>query len=181
MRMPGSTSSGVMLRRAARRALEHVGQVALEGAGQNLLAGGRPHVLVEDLDVVTRYGGVPVAYGDGLEQRVREVAPEGVVAALDCVGTDEAVDVSLALVSDRDRIVTIAAFERAKADGLTAIAGAMPASEAYRDSVRADLVRWAGEGRLVVPVARTFPLADAPDAAELLMSQHPGGKLVLEP
>jgi NADPH:quinone reductase len=134
-----------------------------------------------NFDVVTRYGGVPVRYGDGLEHRVREAAPGGVVAALDCVGTDEAVDVSLALVADRDRIVTIAAAERAKAEGVTAIAGAMPASKAYRDSVRADLVGLAGEGRLVVPVARTFPLADALDAAKLLMSHHPGGKLVLEP
>jgi len=132
-------------------------------------------------DVVTRYGGVPVTYGDGLEQRVRDAAPQGVVAALDCVGTDEAVDVSLALVADRDRIVTIAAAERARVDGFTAIAGAMPASQAYRDSVRADLVRLAGQGRLVVPIARSFPLADALAATELLMSQHPGGKLVLEP
>jgi NADPH:quinone reductase-like Zn-dependent oxidoreductase len=132
-------------------------------------------------DVVTRYGGVPVTYGDGLEERVREAAPEGVVAALDCVGTDEAIDVSLALVTDRGRIVTIAAAERAKREGLTAIAGSMPASQAYRDSVRVDLVRLAGEGRLVVPVARTFRLADAVEATELLMGQHPGGKLVLEP
>ncbi len=132
-------------------------------------------------DVVTRYGGVPVRYGDGLEERVREAAPEGVVAALDCVGTDEAVEVSLALVADRARIVTIAAAERARAEGFAAIAGSMPASQAYRDAVRADLVRLAGEGRLVVPVARTFPLANALEATALLMSQHPGGKLVLEP
>jgi NADPH:quinone reductase len=134
-----------------------------------------------NFDVVTRYGGAPVRYGDGLESRVRAAAPQGVVAALDCVGTDEAADVSLALVADRDRIVTIAAAERAKAEGFTAIAGAMPASKAYRDSVRAGLVGLAGKGRLVVPVARTFPLADALAATELLMSQHPGGKLVLEP
>lgn len=132
-------------------------------------------------DVVTRFGGVPVMYGDGLEQRVREAAPEGAVAALDCVGTDEAVDVSLAQVAHRDRIVTIAAAERAKAEGFTAIAGAMQASQAYRDSVRAGLVQLACEGRLVVPIARTFPLADAREATTLLMGQHPGGKLVLEP
>ncbi|KRF37650.1 quinone oxidoreductase family protein [Nocardioides sp. Soil805] len=132
-------------------------------------------------DVVARYGGVPVTYGDGLEQRVREAAPDGVVAALDCVGTDEAVDVSLALVANRDRIVTIAAAERAKREDVRAIAGAMPASQAYRDSVRGELVRLAGEGRLEVPVARRFPLADALEATELLMGQHPGGKLVLEP
>lgn len=132
-------------------------------------------------DVLTTYGAVPVTYGGGLEQRVRDAALGGMVAALDCVGTDEAVDVSLALVADRERIVTIAAAPRAKEDGFTAIAGVMPASQAYRDSVRADLVRLAGEGRLVVPIARTFALADADEAIALLMGQHPGGKLVLEP
>lgn len=100
---------------------------------------------------------------------------------MDCVGTDEATDVSLALVADRDRIVTIAAAERARAGGFTAIAGLMPASQTYRDSVRAGLVDLAGEGRLVVPVARTFALVDALEAAEVLRGQHPGGKLVLEP
>lgn len=132
-------------------------------------------------DLVSRFGGEPVTYGDGLEQRVREHAPEGVAAALDCVGTDEAVEVSLAVVADRGRIVTIAAAERAKHEGIIAIAGAMPASRDYRASVRTDLVRWAEAGQLVVPVARTFPLAGAVEATELLMGQHPGGKFVLEP
>src|SRR5690349_7677642 len=132
-------------------------------------------------DVVRRFGGTPVAYGDGLEQRVRDLAPDGVAAALDCVGTDEAVDVSLALVFERERVVTIAAADRARSEGFRAIAGAMPASQAFRDAVCTDLVRLAGEGRLVVPVARTFPLGDAVEATELLMSGHPGGKLVLEP
>lgn len=135
----------------------------------------------QSFETVRRFGGIPVAYGAGLEQRVRDLAPDGVTAALDCVGTDEAVDVSLALVADRARIVTIAAADRARADGFPAIAGVMPASKAYRDSVRGDLVRLAGEGALVVPVARTFPLADAVAATELLLGGHPGGKLVLEP
>lgn len=132
-------------------------------------------------DVVAGFGGEPVTYGEGLEERVRRIAPEGVVAALDCVGTDEAIDASLALVADRGHIVTIAAAERAREEGLVAIAGAMPSSMAYRASVRAELVRLAGAGDLVVPVARTFPLAEALEAAALLMGQHPGGKLVLEP
>lgn len=150
-------------------------QAALLGARVIGTASTRNH------DVVRQYGGIPVAYGDGLEQRVREAAPDGVVAALDCVGTDEAVDVSLALVTDRQRIVTIAAAARAKDEGFIAIAGNLPASQAYRDSVRPELVQLAGEGKLVVPVARTFPLADAIEATELLMGQHPGGKFVLEP
>ena len=132
-------------------------------------------------ETVRRFGGTPVAYGDGLADRVRAAAPDGVVAALDCVGTDEAVDVSLALVGDRDRIVTIAAPERARSEGFTALGGTTPRSTAFRDAVRADLVEWAGDGRLVVPVARTFALTDALEAAEVIVGRHPGGKLVLEP
>jgi NADPH:quinone reductase-like Zn-dependent oxidoreductase len=134
-----------------------------------------------NFDLVRRYGGIPVAYGDGLEQRVRDAAPGGVGAALDCIGTDEAVDVSLALVADRSRIVTIAAGHRAESDGIRHIAGAMAASKAYRDSVRADLVALAAEGKLEVPVARTYPLVDALDAVEVILGGHPGGKLALIP
>src|SRR6478752_2154239 len=59
-------------------------------------------------DEVRRFGGEPMAYGPGLQERVGEAAPEGIAAAVDCVGTDDALEVSLALVSDRARIVTIA-------------------------------------------------------------------------
>jgi NADPH2:quinone reductase len=132
-------------------------------------------------EVVRRFGGTPVAYGDGLLDRVREAAPDGVVAALDTVGTDEAVDVSLALVADRDRFVSIAAFGRAQAEGYRVIGGAMPASAAFRDRVRPHLIDLAGRGDLVVPVVRTFPLSQARDALELLSGQHPGGKFALTP
>ena len=98
----------------------------------------------------------------------------------DCVGTDEAVAVSLAL-SDRARIVTIAAFPAAQQHGFTVIAGNIPASAAYRDGIRGHLIDLAGEGKLVVPIARTYPLADAIEALELLRTEHPGGKLVLTP
>ena len=133
----------------------------------------------KNFDTVRRFGGVPVAYGDGLLDRVREAAPEGIAAALDTVGTDEAVDTSLELVADRQRIVTIAAFARAQRDGIRVIGGMMPDSAAFRAAVRPRLIELAGSGQLVVPVARTFPLAEAPQALELLRSGHPGGKLAL--
>jgi NADPH:quinone reductase-like Zn-dependent oxidoreductase len=47
--------------------------------------------------------------------------------------------------------------------------------------VRSDLIRLAAEGRLEVPMARTYPLDEAAEAAELLRSGHPGGKLALIP
>jgi NADPH2:quinone reductase len=132
-------------------------------------------------DVVRRFGGEPVRYGDGLADRVRALAPDGVAAALDTVGTEEAVDVSLELVADRQRIVSIAAFERAQSEGYRTLGGAVPASRAFRDEARARLVDLAAEGRLVVPVARTFPLVEAIAALELLQTGHPGGKLALIP
>jgi NADPH:quinone reductase-like Zn-dependent oxidoreductase len=133
-------------------------------------------------DVVRRYGGEPVAYGDGLEERVRAVAPEGLAAALDCVGTDEATKVSSALVPDRGRIVTIGLpAERAAEAGVRRVAGNYPDSAEYRNTVRAHLIGLAGEGRLEVPMAGTYPLRDALVAAEVLRGQHPGGKLALLP
>jgi NADPH2:quinone reductase len=89
--------------------------------------------------------------------------------------------VSLALVSDLGRIVTIAAAKQASEHGFRMIGASMPASAAYRASIRAHLIDLAGNGSLVVPVARTFPLTDALAALELLKGEHPGGKLALIP
>jgi NADPH:quinone reductase-like Zn-dependent oxidoreductase len=135
----------------------------------------------KNFSVVESFGAEPVAYGDGLEQRVRELAPSGVDAALDTVGTEEAVRVSLALVGDLDRIVTIAAAKQAAEHGFRMIGGSMPASAAYRASIRSHLIQLAADGALAVPVARTFPLSDAIAALELLKGEHPGGKLALVP
>lgn len=132
-------------------------------------------------DVVRGFGGEPVAHGEGLEARVRELAPGGIDVALDAIGTDEAVDVSLALVEDRRRIVTIAAKARATSDGFAALAGSMPSSARFRDAARAGLIELAGSGQLVVPVAGTYGLSDAREALTELMGGHPGGKLALVP
>lgn len=134
-------------------------------------------------EALRRYGVVPVAYGDGLADRVRAAAPGGVDVALDTVGTDEAVDVSLALVSDRQRIATIAAFGRAAGAGIRLLGsgpGADPGTE-VRDAARADLVAALGSGALDVVVARTFPLTEAVAALSLVAEGHAGGKVVLIP
>lgn len=132
-------------------------------------------------DEVRRFGGVPVAYGDGLLDRVREAAGDPIATALDAVGTDEAIDVSLELVTDSRRIVTIAAFGRAAEAGILAIAGSMPASAKFRDEVRGELTALAQNSDLVVPVARTYPLDQAPEAHRFLATGHPGGKIALIP
>jgi NADPH:quinone reductase-like Zn-dependent oxidoreductase len=130
-------------------------------------------------DRVRAFGGEPVAYGPGLADRARAAGGGRIDAALDAVGTDEAVDVSLELVADRTRIVTIVAAARAAESGFAAIAGALPASAAFRDAARAGLIDLAASGRLVVPMARTYPLAEAREAIAYVMEGHPGGKVAL--
>ncbi len=125
------------------------------------------------------YGGTPVAYGPGLLDRVLAAAPEGVAAALDTVGSDEAGDVSLALVADRRRVVTIAAAPRARADGYVFVGASNPASGPFRARARSRILKLARDGDLVVPMAGTFAFADAPAALAALTGPHPPGKLAL--
>jgi NADPH:quinone reductase-like Zn-dependent oxidoreductase len=130
-----------------------------------------------------RLGAEPVVYGDGLLERIEALAPDGVDAAVDTVGTDEAVDVSLALVADRGRIVTIANFQRGIELGLKVIGGAPgadPGTE-VRAAARLELVDRAAKGTLTVLVAATYPLGEAADALRLLAAGHTHGKIVLIP
>jgi NADPH:quinone reductase-like Zn-dependent oxidoreductase len=132
-------------------------------------------------DFLAALGAVPVAYGDGLEERVRAAAPGGIDAALDLIGSDEAVDVSLALVADRSRIATIAAFARGLQAGIKVLGGAPgadPGAE-IRDAARPELARLAGEGTLRVFVEQTFPLANVAAAHRAIMSGHTLGKIAL--
>jgi NADPH:quinone reductase-like Zn-dependent oxidoreductase len=134
-------------------------------------------------DLLRDLGVEPVAYGDGLLDRVRALAPDGVDAALDLVGTDEAMDVSLALVADRGRIATIANFDRGPREGVRLLGngpGADPGTD-IRDGARAELARLAGEGSLRVLVGATYPLDDAADAHRQIRTGRTTGKLVLLP
>jgi NADPH:quinone reductase len=132
-----------------------------------------------NFDFVRRFGGIPVEYGPGLLDRVRAAAPEGVAAALDTVGSQEAGDVSLALVADRKRVVTIADGRRAKADGYVFVGASNPASGPFRARARSRILKLAQNGDLVVPMAETFAFANAPAAFAALTSPHPPGKLAL--
>ncbi len=132
-------------------------------------------------DAVARFGGVPVAYGAGLTERLRAAAPGGVVAALDCAGTDEAVAASLDLVPDRSRILTVAAPAAAREHGFVALSGAAPDSAAFRDAVRGELVALLAAGELEVPVAQVFPLSEAVTALGLVASGRAHGKVILVP
>jgi NADPH:quinone reductase len=134
-------------------------------------------------DQLRRLGVQPVAYGDGLTERVQELAPDGIDAAIDLVGTDEAVDVSLALVADRNRIASIAAFGRGGEAGIKLLGsgpGADPGTE-VRNAARLELVRLVSEGRLRVIVAQRYPLESVAEAHRQILTGHTTGKIILEP
>lgn len=149
--------------------------VSLRGGTVVGTAAPAQHQLLESLGVR------PVAYGDGLLERVREIAPGGFDAALDLAGTDEALDVSLALVEDRNRIATIANFDRAPREGIRVLGAGGEEGKEIREAAAPELAELAATGRLRVHVEQTFPLTDVVAAHELLASRQATGKIVLLP
>ncbi|MEU8344009.1 NADP-dependent oxidoreductase [Spirillospora sp. NPDC048832] len=123
-------------------------------------------------DYLRSIGATPVAYGDGLEERVRALAPDGVDAALDGAG-GHALDVSLALVKDRDRIITLVDHGRAAELGVRTTPDRRSASRV------AEAARFYDEGRLRIHVRAAFPLDRAADAHREVATGHGRGKVVL--
>jgi NADPH:quinone reductase-like Zn-dependent oxidoreductase len=130
-----------------------------------------------------RLGAEPVVYGEGLVERIRDLAPEGVDAAIDSVGTDEAIDTSLELVTDRSRIATLANAQRGLALGIRVLGGAPgadPGNE-IRSQARLDLAQLAEKGLIEVRVVATYPLAEVAEAHRQLATGHTHGKIILVP
>lgn len=132
-------------------------------------------------EAVEQFGGIAVVYGPGLVERVQRAAPAPVVAALDAAGTPEATQASLHLVADRSRIITVVDRKAAAEHGFVALSGSDPASAAYRDKVRGELLRLLAAGELTVPIAQVFLLSDAVEALRLVTSGAAHGKVVLRP
>jgi NADPH:quinone reductase-like Zn-dependent oxidoreductase len=119
---------------------------------------------------------VPVDYGDGVEQRIRDASGGRVDAFIDTFGSGYVdLAVSLGVVPERiDTIVDWAAAGRygVKTDG--SMVGARP-------EVLAELAGLIEAGRLEVPIARTYPLAEVREAYRELERRHTLGKIVLIP
>ncbi|MFI5757954.1 NADP-dependent oxidoreductase [Streptomyces sp. NPDC051569] len=123
-------------------------------------------------------GAIPVAYGDGLVERVRAVAPQGIDAVFDVAGKGALPDSIELRGGTTDRIVTIA---DAGAAGLgVTFSGGGGSPEAKRAAL-AEGVRLAADGTLRLRVAQAFPLADAAKAQAESERGHAAGKLVVTP
>jgi NADPH:quinone reductase-like Zn-dependent oxidoreductase len=122
------------------------------------------------------HGAIPVAYGDGLADRLREAAPDGIDAFIDLFGP-EYVQLAADLGISPDRIETIISFEKAQEIGARS-AGSATAST---PEVLADLAALVASGAVEIPIAATFPLEQVAEAFELLEQRHTRGKIVLIP
>ena len=123
-------------------------------------------------DYLRELGAEPVEYGDGLADRVRRIAPGGVSAALDLVG-GEALEITPELLTPTGRWASVVDPSVTERGGRYVFVRPDPTDLAALASL-------ADDGRLRVPVARTFPLAEAAEAQRLLAEGHTQGKIVLE-
>lgn len=128
-------------------------------------------------DWLRERGALPVPYGEGVAERIREAAAGPVDAFIDLFGSGY-VELALELGVAPERIDTIAdptAPERhpgVKIDGN--MAGASP-------ETLAELAALVAEGRLEVPIAGVYPLAEVREAYTELERRHTLGKIVLRP
>ncbi len=121
-------------------------------------------------DFLRGLGAEPVAYGDGLTDRVRALAPDGVTSAIDLHGT-ETVHAARDLGVPDQRICTIAA----QVDGVTAVNGANAATGTLEH-----VARLVAAGQLRVPIAASYPVEEIRAAVELQAGRHVHGKVVID-
>jgi NADPH:quinone reductase-like Zn-dependent oxidoreductase len=118
-------------------------------------------------------GAEPVPYGEGLVDRVRDLAPNGVTAVVDLVGGDT-LDLSPNLLADGGRLASVTDPARTRELGGRYWFVRPDADDLARLGALVD------DGKLAVHVSRTFPLEQAADAHRLLERGHMRGKLALE-
>lgn len=123
-------------------------------------------------DYLASLGATATVYGEGLVERVRALAPEGVDAVFDLAGKG-ALEDSIALRGGTERIVTIADF-RARRLGITFASGSQ---EKSADRLAA-LAQDAATGKVVTTVT-AYPLDQAAAAQQVSDAGHVRGKLVL--
>ncbi|MDT0405543.1 MULTISPECIES: NADP-dependent oxidoreductase [Streptomyces] len=122
-------------------------------------------------DFVRGLGGEPVTYGEGLTERVRGLAPEGVDAVFDSVGAD-ALKASANLLAPEGRLASITDPEVVTYGGHYWFVRPDPQDLQHL----ADL---ADQGTIKIHVARTFPLEEAAEAHRLNEEGRTRGKIVV--
>ncbi len=126
-------------------------------------------------DYLRSFGAEATTYGEGLVERVRELAPNGVDRAIDDAGGG-ALPALVELAGGAEHVVTIADYQGAQETGVTVTGGAGSKRAWHALAQVAGLI---DAGRFSLPVAQTFPLEQIAEAHRLSESGHVRGKLVL--
>jgi len=126
-------------------------------------------------ELLRSLGAEPTTYGEGLVQRVRALAPDGVDVALDTV-LGGALPALVELTGSPDRVVAIADYPGAQALGVR-FSGGSGSERAW--GALAAVTEQIEAGRFSLPVAQTFPLAQIAEAHRLSETGHVAGKIVL--
>jgi NADPH:quinone reductase-like Zn-dependent oxidoreductase len=121
-------------------------------------------------------GVTQVAYGEGLAERLRAAAPDGIDAFIDLFGP-EYVELAVELGVAPERIETITSYEKAREVG----AKAEGSSEATSPQNLAAIAELVAVGQIELPIAATYPLDRVRDAFAELERRHTRGKIVLLP
>jgi len=124
-------------------------------------------------DYLRELGAIPTTYGPGLAERVRELAPQGVDAALDLAGSGIVPEL-IEIVGDPSRVLSVADFS-ARQYGAKFSSG--PSKDLER--ILADVARLCSEGLFRLHVDQTFPLEQTAKAQEVSAKGHVTGKLVI--
>ncbi len=125
-------------------------------------------------DYLREIGATPVLYGDGMVERVRAIAPDGVDAVFDTAGKTALADL-ISLVPEPSKVVTIANFNPGDS-GVQLTTGRSPKANESLAETAALL-----ESSKLVVKFQTFPLDRAAEAHEISQNGHIRGKLVLVP
>ncbi|MGH3562865.1 MAG: NADP-dependent oxidoreductase [Mycobacterium sp.] len=130
----------------------------------------------DNADWLRAHGVTPVAYGDGLADRLRKAAPNGIDAFIDLFGPDY-IELAIELGVAPERIETIISFQKAGEVG----AKAEGSADASTPDVLAEMAALIASGTIDFEVAATYPLDRVADAFERVEQRHTRGKVVLLP
>jgi NADPH:quinone reductase-like Zn-dependent oxidoreductase len=123
-------------------------------------------------DYVRSLGALATTYGDGFVDRVRELVPDGVDAALDIAGAG-VIPQLIELTGDASTVLSIADFQAPELGAKVSTGGG------DRSAALAEALRLVENGALRIPVERTFALADAAEAQRASQAGHVRGRLVV--
>jgi NADPH:quinone reductase-like Zn-dependent oxidoreductase len=124
-------------------------------------------------DYLRSIGASPTTYGEGLPDRVAQIAPNGIDGVLDNAGSGSLADLIM-IAGAADRVATLVDLN-APAAGAILVDG----RSGNPSAALLEIANLAAKGQLTIPISETFPVERIADAHALSQTGHVRGKLVV--